>query len=156
MQYSTTKQLNEGIDVDKIDSSSMHSRQRTHSFKTARLLQYLPCAQSHTAPYSYLVYMIYFLTDTAEEVSHFTINIRSKKCLHKHCDWRLGLKTISWSLFYCCDKNTMIKASYKNWAYGSIGLDPMMVDWRHSGRNSWELTSQTISRRQGAHWEWHK
>lgn len=41
VQYSTTKQLNEGIDVDKIDSSSMYSRQRTHSFKTARLLQYL-------------------------------------------------------------------------------------------------------------------
>ena len=43
--------------------------------KIARLLQYLPYAQSHIVPYSYLVYRIYILTDTAEEVSHFTINI---------------------------------------------------------------------------------
>lgn len=94
LQYNTSKQLKEGIDIGKIDSSSMYSRQRTHSFKIARLLQYLPYAQSHIAPYSYLVYRIYILTDTAEEVSHFTINIWSKKCLHKHCDWRLGLKTV--------------------------------------------------------------
>ena len=57
---------------------------------------------------------------------------------------------ISWLCFYCCKKRTWPRQLTKesnSLAYSFRGLEYMMMEQRHGGRNSWELTSWSTSMR---------
>lgn len=66
---------------------------------------------------------------------------------------------MSWLFFLIMSwYDIMTKPAYKrtfNWAFSFRELNSMIVKQRHSGRNSWGLTSSPINRKQRkTHWEW--
>lgn len=67
------------------------------------------------------------------------------------CSLLIGTLMLLW---YNTTTRTTYQREVFNWAYGSRELESMMPEWRHGGRYSWELTTQTASQRQREHCGW--